>query len=184
MVEPVKCPFVVLVDSNESQPFTFQGLNSDADKDHRPLVVEYRFTSLGRFPNSQGDYSIEGCSDRVAVERKAIDDCWATVMGWETEHQTKVGGVGRRDRFKKELENLAKLEAAIVVVEGSLASVIDDVPAWGEKPDWVNRKIFFRSVISMMVDFGVPWLFCDSRRLAEVATFRFLATWWRKNDGF
>lgn len=180
-VEPYNCPFTILVDTAETQPFTFQGINADADKDFRPLAITTKWLSLGRHPNGLGDYSIAGYSDHVAVERKSVDDCWATVMGWETDHQKERGGTGRRDRFKKELDNLSKLDAAIVVVEGSLASVIADVPEWGDKPAWVNRKIFARSVISMQADYRVPWVFCDSRRLAEVWTFRFFWDFYRKH---
>jgi len=180
-VEPYRVPFTVIVDSAESQAFTFQGLFADAVKDLRALVVPTKYSSLGRFPNGLGDYSIEGLTDRVAIERKSREDVWGTVMGWETDHQKENGGTGRRDRFKSELENLAKIDASMVVVEASLGNCLANVPEWGTKTRETNRKIFFRSVLAMQQDYRVPWLFCDSRWLAEIATFRFLERFYRKS---
>lgn len=179
-VEPFTCPFTVLVDSAESQPFTFDGLRCDADKEGRPLYVPTRRCCLGRHPDSKGDYSIEGYSDRIGVERKSKEDCWGTVLGWETDYQRERNIPGRRDRFKKELENLSKLDAAMVVVEASFEELLADMPEWGTKPKKHNAKIFLRSIVAFQQDYKVPWLFAGSRRLAEVSAFRFLERWWMK----
>lgn len=179
--EPYTCPFTILVDSAESQPFTFQNMTGDADIQNRPLIVPVRWCSLGRYPHSKGDYSIEDFSDRVAVERKAMDDAWGTVLGWETDFHVRKELPGRRQRFEKELENLAKLEAAMVVVEATFDDCLRLCPQWGKKEARTNAKIFLRSVLAYMQDYRVPWLFCDGRRLAEVATFRFLERFWRKD---
>lgn len=172
--EPYRVPFTLLIDTAESQPFTFQGLKGDANIDNRPLIVPTQFVALGRYPHSIGDYSVAGYSDRVAVERKSMEDAWGTVFGWETEYQIKKGLPGRRERFEKELENLSKLEASTVVVEADFDVCLRLVPEWGKKSADLNRKIFFRSVLAFMQDYKVPWLFCGSRRIAEIATFQFL----------
>jgi hypothetical protein len=179
-IEPYTCPFTVKIDSQETTPFTFLNLQADADKDYRPLVVPIEWGSLGRHPHSKGDYSIVGMEDLIGVERKSMSDCWSTVLGWETSYEKEKELCGRRERFKKELENLSKLDAAMVVVEASLEACIVNMPAHGVKTVEENRKIFVRSVLSMMIDYHVPWLFCDSRRLAEAMTFRFLERFWRK----
>lgn len=187
-IEPYTNPFTVLIDTQEGQPFSFHGLQADADKEHRPLVVPVRWLCLGRHPHSKGDYSIEGLQERIGVERKSREDCWGTVLGWETQTEKKLRdknateATPRRERFKRELENLAKLDAALVVVEASLEDCLTNVPEWGSKPAHENRKIFNRSILSMMQDFHVPWLFCDSRRLAEIETFRYLERFWRKDQ--
>ena len=48
------------------QPFTFDGLRTDSDRGNRMLYVKWRYSSLGRFPNSLGDYTIEGMGSQVA----------------------------------------------------------------------------------------------------------------------
>lgn len=180
--EPYVVPFTVLVDSAESQPFTFTGIDGDADIDGRPLSIKTQWCSLGRHPHSLGDYSIEGYFGRVAVERKSMEDAWGTVLGWESQHQRDRDMPGRRERFEKELENLAGIEAAMVVVEASFDQCLREMPEWGTKPARTNAKIFLRSVLAYMQDYKVPWLFCDGRRLAEVVTFRYLQRFWRKQQ--
>jgi len=179
--EPYKLAWTIVVDSAESQPFTFQNLHADADQQNRPLIVPTAWQSLGRHPHSKGDYSILGMTDRVGVERKSMDDAWGTVLGWESDYQTQRELPGRRQRFEKELENLAKLEASMVVVEATFNDCLRLIPQWGKKDTKTNAKIFLRSVLAYMQDYKVPWLFCDGRRLAEVATFRFLERFWRKD---
>lgn len=177
--EPVVAPFTILVDSAESHPFTFTGLRADAAKDNRPLVVRTRFECLGRHPNSLGDYAIEGLVGRCHVERKSMADAQGTVLGWDTEYERRTEAVGRRDRFEKELSNLAKIDAAMVVVEASLHDCLELMPQWGVKSAELNAKIFARSVLAYQQDYKVPWLFAGSRRLAEVMTFRFLERFWK-----
>lgn len=180
-VEPYRLPFTVLIDSNESQPWTFQNINGDADVDYRPLAVPTRWQSLGRYPHGLGDYSIEGFTERIAVERKSIDDLWGTILGWETEHDKKKSNVGRRARFEKELENLSKIDVGLVVVEATLGEVLNTVPEWGVKPAFDNRKTLSRSIIAYQQDYRAQWIFCDSRRMAEVITLRHLQRFFRKH---
>jgi hypothetical protein len=181
-LEPYEVPFTILVDTAESQPFTFTGITADANKDERPLKINTRFCSLGRHPDSLGDYSIEGMLGRVHVERKSIEDCQGTVLGWESKHEREKGAAGRRERFKQELQNLAGIEAGLVVVEGTLPECMRTMPSWGKKDENLNAKIFFRSVQAFMQDYKVPWQFCSSRRMAEVACFRWLERFWKKEQ--
>jgi hypothetical protein len=179
MIAPYTVPFTILIDTAESQPFTFDGLRADADKDARPLVVRTRFQSLGRYPDSLGDYSIDGLVGRVHVERKSLEDCQGTVLGWESSYEREHFHPGRRLRFESELMNLAECEAAIVVVEATIEDCMRQMRQWGVKSAAVNAKIFHRSVLAYIQDYqNVPWLFCESRRMAEIATFRFLERFW------
>lgn len=180
MSQFIECPFTVLVDTAEGQPFTFQGIRCDADKYNLPIVVNRRFSSLGRHPDSLGDYSIDGLVGRVGVERKSMEDVWGTVLGWETSRQRDRDLPSRRDRFERELQNLAGIEAGIVVVEATLEQCLDLMPEWGVKPASENKKIFFRSIVSFNQRFKVNWVWCSSRRSAEVYAFRWMERYWKK----
>lgn len=163
------CPFTILIDTAEQQPFTFQGLRSDSDHGNRPLIVPIETKALGRHPDSLGDYSISGCEGRIGVERKSLEDAQGTILGWD----------GRRDRFERELRNLEQCEAAVVVVESSFEELIQKAPA-RKRTVHQNAKALFRSVLAFQQDYRVPWLFAGNRRLAEQSTFRFLERFWRK----
>jgi hypothetical protein len=161
-------PFTVIVDSAEQDSFTFQGLRADADQQARPLIVPTERRALGRHPDSLGDYSLDSGIGRCHVERKSMEDAHGTILGWD----------GRRDRFEVELENLARMEAGLVVVECSFADLLRHAPA-RKNPAAVNAKIIQRSILAWMRRYHVPWCFSDSRRMAEINTFRFLEGWHR-----
>ncbi len=172
--ESVVCPFVVLVDSAEQEPFEFKGLKCGIQgKDNRkPLLVKTQWQSLGRHPNQLGDYSIEGYVGRVHVERKSIDDCQQTILGFD----------GARDRFERELHNLTHIEAPLIVVEGSLTQVIGETNGRRKTKPSVQSRQLLRSIVAFQQDYAVPWMFCDSRRMAEIVTFRFFERYWRKKQ--
>jgi hypothetical protein len=163
----VVCPFTVLVDSDEKQPFTFAGMRADANKQHRPMIIRTASKHLG---NSHGDYSIEGLEGWVHIERKAESDVQGTVLGWGD----------RRDRFVRTLEYLAELPSSAVIVECTLLQAIASIRDTPNKTAKENQKIFYRQVVAWMDDYRVPWVFCDDRRFAEVTTFRWLERQWRK----
>lgn len=163
----VVLPFSVLIDTAEQQPFTFQSLRADAEHDHRPYVVPLERRCLGRHPDSLGDYSLSSGVGRCHVERKSMADAHSTILGWGD----------RRDRFKSELENLAKIEAGLVVVECSFGELIRCAPTLPNSTATQNAKSLERSVLSFLRKQRCQWLFCDSRRLAERATFDWLKGW-------
>lgn len=165
--DAIETPFIVLVDSLEKHPFSFTGLTTDADKGHKPIAVrtEYRYLGIG-----QGDYTIDVCQGMVAVERKSKEDLYGTLLGFKT----------RRDRFERELANLEAMDRAVIVVESTLGDCLLSPPDYGVKPPDIQAKILFRSVISLQLKFPkVQWMFCDSRSLAEVATFRYLEKFYK-----
>jgi DNA excision repair protein ERCC-4 len=92
-----------------------------------------------------GDYSVAGLEDRVAIERKSLDDL--------------VGCLTRdRKRFKRELERGAELEYFALVVEGTLLDL-----AGGNFKSRMNVKSAVQSVIGMSVAFRVPVWFVHNR---------------------
>jgi hypothetical protein len=167
------CPFTVLVDSAEQEPFRFTGIRGDAKHAGRPVVVHVETANLGRHPDSLGDYSLDFGIGRCHVERKSMEDAQGTILGW--------GEGGRRERFESELANLAKIEAGCVVVECSFADLVRLAPCYGRVSAATNAKTLYRSVLAFQQDYRTPWLFCDSRRMAELTTFRWLERWHRKD---
>ncbi|MDD3685119.1 MAG: ERCC4 domain-containing protein, partial [Desulfovibrio desulfuricans] len=80
----------ILVDSREQKPFTFEHERYDVQIQPGALTV--------------GDYSLRGLEDKVAVERKSLPDL--------------VQCFGReRERFERELQRGAALDAFAVVIE-------------------------------------------------------------------
>lgn len=164
--------FKILIDTAENFPFTFTGLRSDSDKHYTQLAVDIDYRCLGRYPDSYGDYSLAGGVRRCAIERKSMEDCQSTILGFTD---------GHRERFECELRNLSSIEAGLILVECSLDELLTNAPSYGKKSVQQNAKILFRSVLAYQQDYKVPWLFAGSRELAEQAAFWFLHRFWEKN---
>jgi hypothetical protein len=157
---PIACPFVVLIDSAEKHPFTFTGLRTGAALGNRPLDVQTEIKSLGP---AHGDYSIRGYEGSIHIERKSMDDAHGTILGWG-EH---------RERFERELEYLESIEFGAVVIECTLGELLNNAPARGRKSADENKLILNQQYIAWLLKYrSVKWIFCDSRRLAEIETFR------------
>lgn len=178
---PLPLPFTILIDTAEGQPFNFSGFRGDAKEKYRPLVPKTKWQALGRHPDSRGDYSIEGLERYVGVERKSLVDAQATILGFSKQRDgTYEVDTGRRDRFEQELENLANLDYAAVIIEATLEQVVGLAPQWGKKPREHNAKILHRSILAYQQDHRVPWHFCDGRRWAELTCLRVLQRAYRK----
>lgn len=165
---PATCPFTILVDSQEKAPWTFASIRARSFIDaKRRMYAEIPTTTL-YLGVGQGDYSIEGLRGRIAIERKSLEDCHGTLLGWKQ----------RRDRFQRELANLADMDAAAVIVEASLGQVLAAAPERGEKSAAENRNALLGTILSWQEEYRVPWIFADDRRLAEIAAFRILEKFW------
>lgn len=169
--EPLVCPFVVLIDSAEQTPFAFEHIRADANHGHREMIVRTEWRCLGRHPRQLGDYSVDGFVGRVHVERKSVHDCQNTILGFS----------GSRDRFEQELANLAGIDAPLVVVEGSLQTVLATTNDHRTREHKVIAKQLLRSILAFQQDYRVPWVFADSRRMAELIAFRWLERFWKKH---
>ena len=109
-----------------------------------------------------GDYSVEGFEDRVAVERKTLDDL--------------VGSLIRaRDRFLREMRRFETYEARCIVVEADWTDVAERRYAGG-----VHPKAVFGAVLSLVVDHGMPVYFLSNRQIACRFTEDFLLRFHRK----
>jgi len=95
-----------------------------------------------------GDYSVEGLEERVAVERKSLDDFVSTV-------------IHGRARFRNELRKLAGYRAACIVVEAGVFDVLLHRYRGDAHPNAV-----LGSALSIILDFRIPVFFCSNRQAA------------------
>ena len=132
----------VIVDSREQAPFAFE---------HDRYGVQIQQGAL-----TVGDYSLVGLTDKVAVERKELSDL--------------VQCLGReRERFERELQRGAALDAFAVVVEDSWAEL-----AAGQYRSKLNPHSACQSVLAFTARYRIPFLFAGSRTGAEYVTWGFL----------
>jgi len=184
-VKLVRLRWRVVIDTAEQHAFSFTNIRADAAQQYRPIQVETVRRCLGRHPDSRGDYSLESISEATDqcscfqpawcyVERKSLEDCQATLLGFAD---------GHRARFESELANFHNViqagGAALIVVECDLCSLLDTAPVGTTRSSQINARALHRSVVSLWREYGVPWAFCGSRRIAELTTFRFLESFWR-----
>lgn len=133
----------ILIDTREQAPFTFEHEN-------------YNRTVSEACGLAVGDYSLAGLTDRVAVERKSLPDL--------------VACLGReRERFERELQRAAALDAFAVVVESSWADL-----AGGNYRSQLNPHSACQSVLAFSCRYRIPFLFAGSRAGAEYITWGFL----------
>jgi len=122
----------IIIDSREQEAYAFD-----------PARVEVQQAAL-----PAGDYSLVGHPDRVAVERKSLEDFVSTV-------------IRSRKRFAVELEKLRQMDFACVVVEGNLSDIFARRYRSGANPASV-----FGAAISIIVDHRIPVYFCTDRQIA------------------
>lgn len=184
-------PFTILIDRAEKHPWTFPGLVARSFVDREQRVYHARtqpaYLGIGR-----GDYSLLGYEDRIAIERKSLEDFQGTLLGWEKtqdrhgveEWDTDASRAsGRRDRFKRELATLQKYDFASVIVEANWEDVLRLAPSWGKRSSEENAKYLMATYISWRRKYrGVQWEFCSTRELAEVTAFRSLEQWWAEEQ--
>lgn len=163
-------PWTVFIDTAEQTPFTFQGFAKDFNVNNNPWIIPTQPASLGRYPDSLGDYTLDVCVNRCHVERKSKEDAHGTFLGFKRRGEDS----GRRDRFERELENLSKIQAGLVVVECSFSELIGDAPTTPNRSAAENAVTLETTIMAWQQDYKVAWAFCDSRRHAERCTLRWL----------
>jgi DNA excision repair protein ERCC-4 len=152
-VDTATFPHTVLIDTREQAPYGFTGLRTDAKQGKKPLVIPTRRETL-----VSGDYTVGGFAERIAVERKSLEDFFGTLTRG-------------RDRFERELDRLNAMEFAAVVVEANWLQILQHPPERSR----LNPKSVYRSVIAWQQRFSrVHWWMLEGRRLGEVTTFRIL----------
>lgn len=142
---------MLLVDSREQRPLLFPD-------------DEVRVVTL-----ATGDYSIM-CNgvdfrDRVACERKSLSDLFGTV------------GSGRA-RFEKEIQRLAALERAAIVIEATMQDVIAGAPF-----SQMNPRSVMGSLLSWYARYGIAPIFAGSRELAAATVRKILIKFTEPPEG-
>jgi ERCC4-type nuclease len=132
----------ILIDTREQLPFSFTRF---------PGVETERATLPA------GDYSLPGFEDRIAIERKELNDLIACLMN------------GNRDRFERELSKLRFFDLAAVVVESSL----DDVSK-GRYRSEMKAHAALQSIFAFQVRYRVPFIWAGNRAGAEYVTYSLL----------
>lgn len=151
-------PFTIIVDTGEQHPFTFGNIDG--------FDIRTRRLSLGA---SRGDYSVVGLEGFAHVERKSMDDA----------HGTLLRQGAKLERFFRELATLGEMRYSAVVIECSKRALLFNVPSHGIKTEEQNRATIEGRIRAMQMDYRVPWIFCESRRDAEVETFKILKRAWK-----
>lgn len=137
-------PLQITIDTREQHPYLFL-----------PQVgAELAVLSVKGLKS--GDYSLAGAEDRVAVERKSLDD-FVSCCGRE------------RDRFERELERLATMAAAAVVVEADYGAI-----SAGRYRSRIKAEAVLGSVAAWTVRYRIPFLLCGDRAGGEAMTWRLL----------
>lgn len=96
-----------------------------------------------------GDYSLHGFTDRIAIERKALND----LLGCLT---------ANRDRFFRELERLRAYDAAALVVEATYKDI-----ALGRYRSRIPAETVIQSLVSIQANFRLPVVFSGSAQAGE-----------------
>ena len=126
---------IIIADTREQLPYDFQG---------------YADVEVIRAGLPAGDYSIPGCENVVAIERKTIDDLVGCLMGKD------------RERFARELAKLRPYIVKAVVVEAALEDV-----ARGRYVSKMQPQAALQSIIALQVRHTVPFMFCGDRKGAQ-----------------
>lgn len=142
---------IIIVDTREQKPYDFACIVP------RPAV---EVATLGA-----GDYSLKGFEDQVAIERKSLIDAFGTF------------GNGRK-RFERELERLAKLRFAAVIIEADWDTIVLRPPARSQ----LQPKTVVSSIAAWCQRYQVHFWTCPNRAFAEKYTFRLLERFWKDRE--
>jgi hypothetical protein len=133
----------IVTDSREQCPFAFE---------HE----RYAGTTIEAGTLTVGDYSLAGLTDRVAVERKSLPDLVACLSR-------------ERERFERELQRAAALDAFCVAVEASFSELAN-----GQYRSQLNSHSACQSIAAFTARYRIPFVFCGSRPAAEYFVHSFL----------
>jgi len=137
----------ILVDSREQLPFTFSRYEVTPEVVGLPC----------------GDYSLPGFEDRIAIERKSLDDLVGCLMG------------GNRARFERELARGQHYDVFMVVVEASFADV-----SQGRYRSEMKVQAVLQSIIAFQVRYRVAFVWAGSKGAAEYITYSLLQKYLRE----
>lgn len=161
-MKKLHCPWTLIVDTREQTPWTFENLLTGPVGDRKKIVINQERGTL-----KQGDYSISGMQDRVAIERKSKVDLFGTV------------GRGR-ERFVRELSRLNQLEFAAVIVDSDWGDCMWHPPERSKvSPSAING-----SIVAWQQRFpGIHWWFLPGPYIASKQAWKILERFWSDHNG-
>lgn len=133
------------------------------DREKKPYDFPRFRTSVARL--QAGDYSLGGLEARVSIERKQLAELF-TITGRD------------RERFERELERMANLDYAAIVVEADLPQILH-----GAAFSQVSPKAVVGSLVSWSIRYRAHVFFAGDRRHANALTCRLLEKYWRFQNG-
>lgn len=137
----------ILIDTREQLPYAFETPSE-----------------TGTIP--VGDYSIFGLQDRIAIERKEVND----LIGCLT-----TG----RERFEKELQRGRALDYFALVIEAGLSDLAE-----GNYRSQMSPKSVIQSLLAFSVRYRLPIFFCESRAYGQRVTESLLCKYAREIEKF
>jgi len=143
-----------LIDNREGHPYQFSEIWKAKEK---KWSIPWKFEKL-----KTGDYTIDGKSDLITLERKSISDLFGTLSSGE-----------RRDRFREEHERMLHFHFAAVVIEASFDDII-------KYESGLNPRSVIGTMESWMLKYSVHWILAGNRSNAEMIVFNILRKY---NDG-
>ena len=157
----------IIIDTKEQLPWLF-------DKTNHPLFdpFTYRFEHL-----ETGDYSIVGMSlpgasegpknnPSITIERKSPSDLF--------------GSVGRgRTNLEKEFERMSRFTFSAIITEIDILSIYTDPPPMSQ----MRSKSVCHTLLSWAIRYGVHWIPCSNRMVAEKVCYLLLKQFWENNRG-
>ncbi|MFC1888954.1 ERCC4 domain-containing protein [Thermodesulfobacteriota bacterium] len=100
-----------------------------------------------------GDYSLLGFEDKVAIERKTVDDLVGCLKG------------AGRERFERELQRSRSMDYFALVIEGSLSGL-----AQGHYQSHMSPASVVQSILALSIRYRVPLWFAESRQMGQRIT--------------
>jgi len=134
----------ICIDAREQRPWSFSG----------PTVVGTLET---------GDYTLQGCGDWIAIERKSLNDLIGCLSG-------------DRDRFTKELERGRHIPSFSVIVEASYSDILN-----GNFHSDMHPRAAWGSVIALQERFKIPFYFAGDPVVAAQLCEGILVRWWTEH---
>ena len=111
-----------------------------------------------------GDYSLQGFEDKIAVERKTLDD----LVGCLTKG---------RDRFERELQRSTQLVYFCVIVEAGYSQLV-----LGDYRSRLNTKSAIESISAFEIRYGTHFLFAGNQELAARKAESLLLKFYREQQ--
>lgn len=129
---------VIVIDTREQLPYDFGDIETVTKK------------------LESGDYSVVGFEDRIAIERKSLEDLIGTF-------------IKRRVAFYRELERLQEYDHACIVVEGSLKDIYDK-----KYISSISPLAVVGTIMHILIEMKIPVYFCYNRQITREFVIQYL----------